>query len=161
MDNFQIVGDSSWSTGESRSYLAQRIILLITAVCFIALYQWIYINFLSVNFDSYGFEYYKSAAPYLPLSWILSLLPTLWMPIRLTRPSQLLCWMIYLTVYVPSMFIPLLASLDPPADTCRLMLILFLGFSIISATYRLPLVPLKFARVSKEQFWRGFWVLWV
>ena len=156
-----VFNDSFRSTEYAPSDLARRLILLLIAVCFIALYQWTYINFLSVRFDYYGFEYYKSSARYLPLSWVLSLLPILWMPICITRPSQLLVWMIYLIVYMPSMFIPLLACLDGPGEICKLMFVLFLGFLPISLIHRLPLIPVKFIRIRRDRFWWGFWLLWI
>src|SRR6266852_9322580 len=66
----------------------QRMLLVFGVIGYVALFQWMYENYLYPNWDYAGFHYYPPPAIYLALGWLLSATPSLWMPMRLTRPSQ-------------------------------------------------------------------------
>jgi hypothetical protein len=78
------------------------------------------------------------------------------MPVELTRPSQLAYWVLYITVFIPSMFVPLYDGLDTPAEIGLLMATLYAGFAIMGGCYRVPLLRLRDVRVSRRAFWKGF-----
>src|SRR5712692_2619840 len=78
------------------------------------------------------------------------------MPIRLTRPSQLAYWVVYITVFIPSMFVPLYAGLDAPGEITLLMVTLYVGFAIMGVCYRLPLLRLRPAGIPAYAFWKWF-----
>ena len=134
----------------------QRVLLISAVFGYVALYQWMYENYLYPNWDYAGFHYYPPPEVYLLLSWTLSVTPSFWMPVELTRPSQLTYWVLYITVFIPSMFIPLYAGLDAPGEISLLMVTLYLGFAIMGVCYRLPLLRLRPARISRRAFWKGF-----
>ena len=88
----------------------QRTWLMLGVVTFVGCFQQVYLNWLYPVFGYYGFEHNDPKIGYLWLAWGLSVCPALWMPIKLTRPSlcpQLIYWVLYLTVLIPSMFVPL------------------------------------------------------
>ena len=122
---------------------------------YVGCFQWMYINYLYPEFGYYGYDYNPPATGYLILAWILSCLPSLWIPIELTRPSILAYWILYLTVLIPSMFVPLYAAFNQPSDIAVLMVVLFAGFVIAGISYALPLIQLRPARISKRLFWIG------
>ena len=130
-----------------------RALLLLGLVVFVACMQWCYINWLSLKFDFYGFEYTPPGVAYLILAWVLSLVPGLWMPLSLSRPSQLVYWMLYLTVFIPSMFIPLFVRLNEPPKISGLMLTLFVGFAICGTSYLFPLRTFRTPNLKKAKFW--------
>src|ERR1700738_4990275 len=70
----------------------QRALLLLGILTMIGCYQWAYINWVSVIFTYYGFEYYVPPVNYLRLPWFLSALPSFCMPIRMTPPSPPRSW---------------------------------------------------------------------
>lgn len=140
---------------EGRGYL-QRLLLLAGICAYAATFQWMYENYLNPMWDYAGFHFNPPATGYLALARILSVLPALWMPMRLTRPSQLAYWVLYITVFIPSMFVPFYVSLDGPGETSLLMLTLFAGLAISGAGYLLPLYPLRGARFLRLFFWKGF-----
>src|SRR6185312_16525022 len=92
-----------------RSFLMEpikrRAWLLAGVFAYIAAYQLLYITWLSKVYSYYGFEYIVTSYVLVILSWILSLLPAVWSPISLERPSQIIYWVLYFVVFVPSMFI--------------------------------------------------------
>src|ERR1700730_7484893 len=136
----------------------RRILLVLGMLCFIALYQWDYINWLSPTFGYYGFEYYPAPTEYLVLAWICSVIPSLWMPLRIKRASQLGYWVLYLTVLIPSIFVPLFIRLNEPPDIAKLMVTLCLGFAICGAGYWVPLGYFRSFAVQKVVFWRCFFL---
>jgi hypothetical protein len=94
----------------------QRAWLVLGIVLFVGSFQQVYLKWLYPVFGYYGFENSTPAMSYLLLAWCLSVVPALWMPIRLNRPSQLIYWVLYLTVFIPSMFVPLYVGLQNARD---------------------------------------------
>src|SRR5260370_19953802 len=115
----------------------QRALLVSAISAYVALFQWMYENYLYPSWGYFGFHFEPPPWPYLALAWVLSVTPSLWMPMRLTRPSQLAYWVLYITVFIPSMFVPLYAGLDAPAEVSLLILTLDSGFAIMVGCYRI------------------------
>jgi hypothetical protein len=136
--------------------LKQRVLLVSAISAYVALFQWMYEYYLYPSWDYFGFHFEPPPWPYLALAWILSVTPSLWMPIKLTRPSQLAYWVLYITVFIPSMFIPLYAGLDTPAEISLLMVTLYAGFAIMGGCYRLPLLNVHPLRIPRRVFWKWF-----
>jgi O-antigen polymerase len=137
----------------------QRWLLILGIVVFVALFQWAYINWLSPTFAFYGFEYYDVPRKYLVLAWICSVLPASWMPLKIKRPTQLAYWVLYLTVVIPSMFIPLFVQLNEPAKLWRLTATFFIAFAVTGVSYLCPLHRLRRRPPHGSNFWRGFAML--
>jgi hypothetical protein len=137
----------------------QRGMLVAGVLCFMGIYQWAYINWLSPNFAYYGFEYYPPPDRYVFLAWILGVIPSLWMPLAIKRASQVAYWVLYLTVIIPSFFIPLFIRLNEPPVVAPLMLTMFFGFAICGAGYLVPLGSFRSLRITKFTFWIVFGTL--
>jgi hypothetical protein len=134
----------------------ERVLLVFAISSYVALFQWVYEYYLYPSWDYFGFHFEPPPWPYLVLAWILSVTPSLWMPVKLTRPSQLAYWVLYITVFIPSMFVPLYAGLDAPKEISLLMVTLYAGFALMGSCYRMPLLRLEPARISRRVFWKGF-----
>jgi hypothetical protein len=145
----------------------QRAWLLFGIVTFVGCFQQVYLNWLYPVFAYYGFEHSHPKIGYLLLAWGLSVGPALWMPIKLTRPSQLIYWVLYLTVFIPSMFVPLYVGLQDAPEVASLMVTLFAGFAITGTSYYLPLLRLHPPWISSRAYSRMFFcvtaglMLWV
>src|ERR1700691_4553321 len=139
--------------------ITPRKIAFAAMTLYIACFQWVYVQYLFPTFGYLGFEFYPPSPGYLALAWVLSLFPALWMPVELTRPSQLAYWVLYISVFIPSMFVPLYAQMEPAGEVAVLMLVLFLAFWVVSFSYRLPLWRTRPARVSSRSLWKGLSVL--
>src|SRR5882724_8333964 len=156
------------TTNESRrSGWKRRAWLVLGIVTFVGSFQQVYLKWLYPVFGYYGFEHSHPKMGYLLLAWGLSIGPAWWMPIKLTRPSQLIYWVLYLTVFIPSMFVPLYAGLQNAPEVASLMFFLFLGFAITGMSYLLLLLTLHPPRISLRTYRRFFCclaaglVLWV
>jgi hypothetical protein len=130
-----------------------RGLLILGAVCYVACFNWMYVRYLSPEFDYFGFDYNRPPVTYLVVAWTLAILPTFWMPLRLVRPSQLVYWTLYITVVIPSMFVPLYAGLNPPAEVIWLVITLFVGFAIVGVSYAVPLRRYQRPNVPPQLFW--------
>jgi len=139
-----------------REPFQQRMLLASGIAGYVALFQWMYEYYLYPTWDYFGFHYYPPPTVFLVLAWVLSVTPSLWMPMRLTRPSQLAYWVFYITVFIPSMFVPLYAGLDTPGEISLLMVTFYAGFAIMGGCYRVPLLRLRAVRNSRHGFWTGF-----
>lgn len=130
-----------------------RICLLGGLVVYVGLYNWLYKNWLAPTFDYMGLSYHAPSALMMALGWFLALLPGLWMPLGLSRPSQIPIWFIYLMVYIPSMFNPTYMALQPQHELIGLMCALASGMMILSFVGLLPPIPLNFSFMSRGFFW--------
>lgn len=122
---------------------------------YIACFHWIYVHYLYPTLDYLGFDFNRPASAYLALAWTLALLPCLWMPLRLTRPSQLAYWVLYITVLIPSMFVPLYAEMEPAREIAVLMFVFLLAFFIVGCAHFAPLARLHGSRYAAPQIARG------
>lgn len=141
---------------ESTGQLGHRVFLVFGIFIFVAVFQWMYVHYLYPVWDYFGFHYERPATGYLLLAWVLSLAPSFWMPMKLTRPSQFAYWVLYIMVFIPSMFVPLYAGLTPPWEVAGLMVTLFAGLAITGTSYLIPLGRFRPANISRGLFWKGF-----
>jgi hypothetical protein len=139
-----------------RSTGSQRLLLVGGMAAYVACFQWMYIHYLDPTWAYFGFDYFQPSTKYEVLAWVLSLLPSLWMPIHLTRPSHLAYWVLYITVIIPSMFVPLFAGINPPTEVSVLMIVFFTAFALVGLSYLFPLLPFRPARISRKGFWAIF-----
>lgn len=133
----------------------RRLLLLLVVFGYVALFQWMYENYLYPMWDYFGFHYEPPPLPYLVLAWVLSVTPSLWMPMELRRPSQLTYWVLYIAVIIPSMFVPLYAGLNTPYEVSLLMLALFAGFALAGGSYLFPLIRFSQLPPLRGLFWKG------
>lgn len=117
-------------------------ILAVAAYCWT--YVWIYVNWVQNNWGYFGFHYHPPRPGILALGWLAALLPAIWMPLALRRPSHFAYWIIYLVVYIPSLFTPIFIALSPPAEITTFLLTLMLGFTIIALAIWLPVPRIRF-----------------
>lgn len=148
--------NSPMKAQESTNQRGQRVFLVFGIFTFIAVFQWMYVHYLYPNWDYFGFHYEPPALSYLVLAWVLSVVPSLWMPMKLRRPSQLAYWVLYVMVFIPSMFVPLYVGLTPPKQIAELMVVLFAGLAITGTSYLVPLIRVRPPKISRALFWKGF-----
>lgn len=136
-----------------------RIWLVVGVMLFIAMFHWVYATWIHSTFGYLGFDYEMPALSELILAWMLAVLPSAWLPMDADRPSRLITWVLYLTVFVPSMFVPLFAALRPAEEIRPMMAVLFLSFAIICLPQWLPVLRLRKPQLPSMAFWGGFWVV--
>ena len=131
-----------------------RLIMMLGVAVFLITFQWIYATLVSENWAYMAFTYTSPTILSFAIGWCASLLPTLWMPIELKRPSQLLYWLLYLTVYIPSMTVPYYRAAQTIGELLPVTLYLILGFFLVGMIYRFPLIPMPRPQpLSENAFW--------
>lgn len=93
---------------------------------------------------------------YVLLGYVMAVLPAVWMPVRLEYPSQLIYWILYLQVVIPSMFLPFrVITRFSPEEVLLLPLALWSVFVLLGSIYLIP--KLKVPKPSlKPLAFKGF-----
>lgn len=141
---------------QSRTFWWQRTTVIVGLVLYVACFNWMYVHYLYPTWRYFGYDYDPPQAKALIVTWVASLLPSLWMPMTVRRPSQLAYWVLYFTVIIPSMFVPLYAGLSSANQVLPLVLCLLVGFAITGMSYGLPLPKVRPPSISPRSFWLGF-----
>lgn len=130
----------------------ERPLLVLLSAVFVASLQFAYANMDSQLFGFLGLHW-KSLTPFwTAVGFTMAVLPSLWMPVRLTRPSQVAYWILYLTVIVPVMWVPFHTLNTPPEDYLPFS-IPFLGcFFVLGLTSRLPRWKIARPDIKSETF---------
>jgi len=123
------------------------------------IFRYIYINWLSPIYIGWNFIYNEPPAGYTLFAFLLSILPTVWIPICLKRTTQFIYLILYITVFIPSMQVPLYMALESPFNVACFMVTLTGGFAIIGGSYFLPLFKVRFIKISRFTFWAVFFAL--
>lgn len=140
------------SVSVSYNTIMEKALLILGIAAFIGLFQWVYISWLSPTWGYFGFGYTPPDVIYIVLANLLSIIPSIWMPVALSRPSQLIYWVLYVVVFIPSMFVPLYTALQPSASIALFMLTLFLGHALIGGSYLFPQLKYRPRPFSKKKF---------
>ncbi|MBI3584679.1 MAG: hypothetical protein HY096_12145 [Nitrospinae bacterium] len=132
-----------------------RLLLVFSTIAYVAIFQWTYERLVAPRYDYWGLSYDPIPFPYLQISWVLAIFPATWMPIKLRRPSQLLFFIQYFVIFIPSCFILYYSSKPeiPAEEALYLILIMFCGLSIIQSFYSFPLLRLNYPRMKSVPFW--------
>lgn len=74
------------------------------------------------------------------VSSILAAIPSVWMPVYLRRPTQLIFWCLYIMVYIPTIIVAIFAFPEALHVYLCIQLPMFLMFCLFSLPYWFPLV---------------------
>lgn len=136
-------------------YIKYKLIMVIMLISYIALFKWVYVTSISPLFFYMGYTYHDLSVMASILSWALPIIPMIWMPLDIQRPSQIIYWLLYLSVVIPSCIIPWYSiDMDYPLQ-CMLIIVLLLAFGIIGLNYKIPLVRIPRINIS----WKTFWII--
>lgn len=89
---------------------------------------------------------------------VICIIPVVWMPTAIHRPSQILYWALYTLVFVPGIVMMHLLFVDIQTGL-SMTLALISGMAIIGASYRLPLVSIPLPRFSERKAILVLWML--
>lgn len=132
-----------------------RLMMLFGVLIYILLFHLSYIYFISPSFSYWGYIFEPPSLGYWILEILLALCPLIWMPVNVSRPSQIIYWALYLGVYIPTLFIPFHTLRTPPMTLLGFGAVLLFCLWGINLIYRLPLVQIPEPRVKVSNF--TFW----
>lgn len=120
---------------------------MLYVVTFGVVYEW-------VIEPVWGYEGFHSRATLTreAIGGVLASLPGLWMPIKLERPSQVLYWLLYLLVVVPTCLVAICALEDQSSGPILLAACLVTVFALTGLVYHLPLLPLPQVHLENYEF---------
>lgn len=118
------------------------------------------LHFTYANMDARSFRYmglmYKDLDPvWIITGFTMAVLPSLWMPIKLDRPSQVAYWILYLTVIVPVMWIPYHTLNKPPESFFVFSSTMLACFYGLGLAFRFPRWHVPRPEISDEAFFFG------
>ena len=123
-------------------------------MAFIVTFHLSYLYLISPQYGYQGFVYAPGDPVVVPMSFVLALLPSLTLPLRLSKPSGFVLWLIYLMVYVPVQLI--LAYTSSSWSFVHLLpfqMGLLMSMLVASLVPRLPVLPLPRLFIPAWIFW--------
>jgi hypothetical protein len=85
---------------------AIRAVVVTIAATYVGAIHWSYVTIISPLFDYNGALYRPASDGSLMLAFLVSILPAFWLPVVVSRPSQVAMWVLYVLAYIPSILIP-------------------------------------------------------
>lgn len=136
-----------------RNRLLNRRRLIFCDVLYLFLFNYVYIAIVTKRWAYAGFTFEWPPLQSILVASVLGLLPMVWMPNRITRPSQVLYWILYAIVYIPSLYLPHYLNRQSSSDLYLLNLAFFVSFYILGLVYRVPLRKISGPKLSKRAWW--------
>src|SRR5262249_2622694 len=147
------------SERESIPFLtAARVKVVLGAAAYVAVFQWAYATVLTRTYAYEGFVYRDDPA-IISATWILALIPSLWMPSLLRRPSQLVYWFFYLVVVVPAAVVTIHSYPADAQSGIRTAVWIVSAFAMLGLIYAAPLARILHYRLQPHQLWAALFSL--
>lgn len=136
---------------QSRVFAQSRPGVLVGCALYIAVFRIVY---QMVIVPTWGYEGFRSRAMLMRAigAGVLATLPGLWLPVRLKRPSQVLYWVLYLLVVVPTCLVSIWGLEDQSSGPVLLSLFVVAMFGLAAVAYRVPLLPVPRAPLRNYEF---------
>ncbi len=117
-------------------------------------FELVYSTLSAPLFAYMGWAYHAPTAQGRFAMWAACMLPALWMPLYLRRPSQILYWLSFLFVYVPSVEMLFFLSRLDFTDSLLYAGTLTLCYGIAGLSYVLPVSPFALQTWDERSFLR-------
>jgi len=115
-----------------------RFLLVLICAGFVAAYMGVFRNVDAGLYGFLGLRYRDIGSGWHIVGYAMAVVPALWMPVRLARPSMVAYWILYATVIVPCMWIPYHTLDGPPERYLTYASVLLTCFYALSFAFRLP-----------------------
>lgn len=143
-----------------QGYRVKRTLVVLLMSAYIAVLLWAYATIISPAFIYDG--YFCNWPEPFEMVWLLAvcLIPILFLPMRLSRPSGLIVWWLYATVFIPSTLLPKLSlSLGVerlvPLEVTLLACMAFLSAVSLGKTLAVPQLA-----INPKIFWPVILSVW-
>lgn len=133
----------------------QRTLVLLALTAFLRLMDVVYATRFQELFPGVDFPLAMSRAPSVQASlWTIGLVPVLFLPLAITRPSQMLTWATYVLVLLPSVVVGAHSALSA-GDVFRMIASLVVGVALLHGASLLPRLRLVQPSIPARAFWLG------
>ena len=138
-----------------------RFSMPLSVLLYCASFNFAYVKWVSPTWSYLG-DTYKSPDPFLLiLGYVLAAVVCALSPLKIRRPSQVIYWLMYFTIYISGLFVPLFLQLDNGFTLLLIQLSLTGAMLLIAFSYRIPLINLRRYPLKEKLFWRIFSILFV
>lgn len=121
--------------------------------------EWCYTEWLTKDWGYYGFIRKDISFSFRITLFLISIIPSFWIPLSLDRPSKFFYILIYAFMYVPPVF-GIGYSLEKENSAIfQFLLSNLAGFYIIGLPYKFSLYSIKSKILSKSLFFNGIFLL--
>lgn len=133
--------------------LRLRAYFVFAGALYIAVLLWSYRDVITANFAYYRYDFTVTNPGLFAMGIVLALLPTLWMPRRLSRPSILAYYMLYLMVHVPVVLVPLCTYTIDPVRVFPFSIAATFCFWLVGCSHHFRLVDIRLCSIDRVAFW--------
>lgn len=130
----------------------ERSLAVVATVLLVVATAWVYRDVISplgaYTGLTYGFEWSSSALVCL----MFALLPLAWLPIDISRPSQMVLWFLYVMVVLPCGVVPVLTGKFDDAILLRVAATITSAFGLLCAIASLPAIRVPRIQLSDRQY---------
>jgi len=130
----------------------KKLLLALFTGIYVYLLLIIYKQVIIPSYAYQGFGFSSRPPSEVFILWLLMLLPVSILPIKIKRPSTIVGWGLYLTVYIPSLIVTFYTLEQPIENLFAFFLVLFICLFLISLTDKLPLIPIKVFSLNRKTF---------
>lgn len=140
-------------------YIRFYVVFLVTVYILILHVSYLYL--VAPNFGYLGFFYNSPPLGNIVLAWVSAIVPSLWVPVEIKRPSEVIYWILYCFVVIPIAIVPVYRSGVFWVPFVRMYLPIMLSFLLMGFVYRLPLLRIRRFRTERQVqiFWFCFWAI--
>lgn len=131
-------------------YSVKRSAVVLLTIVYLILLHIDYVIGVAPRNSYLGYIYMSNSFSQIVLSWFIAILPAFWMPIKYTRPSQLIYWFLYLIVVIPSIVMPVYIG---RFDLClKQGLLIVVAFLLLNFIFIFPLISIPKIKISYSVF---------
>jgi hypothetical protein len=135
------------------NHQARRALIVVGAAIYIVLFHITYVLMVAPRYSYMGLADNPRSVREVVSGSLLALLPALWVPIALKRPSQVVYWILYVLVIIPAAIVPIRANAVDPSDYTVFLVTIVACFAALGRIYSLPLLRLNIPRLAPRTFW--------
>ena len=140
--------------------VGSRLAFVAGASAFALMLTYVYIDFVSVKFGYLGFPADNQNFNEIAYAVFLAILPSFFLPLIVQRVSTFVIGVLYFTVYIPVLIIPVIEGILPKTDQFLLLHALLISIFILIAAGA-PGVKRPNRRLSPALFWWIFGAAYV
>ena len=129
-----------------------RLAIIFGSILYVLALQLIYPLVIVPVFSYSGMIYRSQEGGVLLFQCLLACLPAIWLPKSFDRPSQYQCWILYVTVVVPTCILPYHVTAMAAAQIHRFNLALVSCFVLLCLVTRVQGRRIKFPHLSSTAF---------
>lgn len=133
--------------------VGERLLLVCLCLGFVLLLLFSLERVDSQLFGWLGLHWNPPGGIWMGLSVVMAVLPSLWMPIELKRPSHFAYWALYLMVIVPGMTVPYHVLARSPEDVLMFTTAILTCFTALGVSMHLPTFVIKRPDIDPKVFY--------